>query len=60
MEEVISMSDATNKEKGISALQKALKAKNVNVDAKILKEAVTEAHKAATVGCEGCANGCHW
>lgn len=54
------MSDATNKEKGISALQKALKAKNVNVDAKILKEAVTEAHKAATVGCEGCANGWHW
>ncbi len=54
------MSDATNKEKGISALQKALKAKNVNVDAKVLKEAVAEAHKAAIVGCDGCANGWHW
>ena len=60
VKEVKTMSDATNKEKGISALQKALKAKNVNVDAKVLKEAVTEAHKAAIVGCDSCANGWHW
>ncbi len=52
--------DAVNQEKGIAALQKALKAKDVNVDAKVLKEAVAEAHKAAIVGCEGCANGWHW
>lgn len=52
--------DRIHKEKGVSALQKALKAKNVNIDAKDLKDAVSEAHKAAIVGCEGCANGWHW
>ncbi len=54
------VSEKVNTEKGISALQKALKAKNVNVDAKVLKDAVAEAHKAAIVGCEQCANGWHW
>ncbi|MCX9012981.1 MAG: hypothetical protein OIN66_17915 [Candidatus Methanoperedens sp.] len=54
------MSEEKNVDKGISALQKALKDKNVKVDAKVLKEAVAEAHKAAIVGCEGCANGWHW
>lgn len=52
--------DMVNTEKGISALQKALKAKKVTVDAKVLKDAVAEAHKAAIVGCEQCANGWHW
>ncbi len=54
------ISEKANTEKGVSALQKALKAKNVNVDAKVLKDAVAEAHKAAIVGCEQCANGWHW
>ncbi len=54
------VSEKVNTEKGLSALQKALKAKNVNVDAKVLKDAVAEAHKAAIVGCEQCANGWHW
>ncbi|MFZ3060480.1 MAG: hypothetical protein WA102_12195 [Candidatus Methanoperedens sp.] len=54
------ISEKVNLEKGISALQKALKAKNVNVDAKDLKAAVAEAHKAAIVGCDSCANGWHW
>ncbi len=54
------ISEKANTEKGVSALQKALKAKNVNVDAKVLKDAVAEAHKAAIVGCDQCANGWHW
>ncbi len=52
--------EMANTEKGVAALQKALKAKNVKVDAKVLKDAVAEAHKAAIVGCEQCANGWHW
>lgn len=47
-------------EKGLPALQKALEAKHVKVDAKTLKDAVDEAHKAMIVGCDGCANGWHW
>ncbi len=52
--------DMVNTEKGLSALQKALEKKNVKVDAKVLKDAVAEAHKAAVLGCEQCANGWHW
>lgn len=52
--------DVANTAKGLSALQKALEKKNVKVDAKVLKEAVAEAHKAAILGCEQCANGWHW
>ncbi len=49
-----------NTEKGVSALQKALKAKKVNVDAKVLKDAVAAAHKDIVADCEQCANGWHW
>ncbi len=49
-----------NTEKGVSALKKALAAKNVKVDETVLKDAVAEAHKAAIAGCEQCANGWHW
>ncbi|MCZ7381590.1 MAG: hypothetical protein O8C64_08510 [Candidatus Methanoperedens sp.] len=52
--------DKANTEKGISALQKALKAKNVTVDAKDLKDAVAAAHKAVVEDCSSCANGWHW
>jgi hypothetical protein len=63
--EVTTMSEAkisekANTEKGISALQKALKAKNVTVDAKDLKDAVAAAHKAIVEECSSCANGWHW
>lgn len=54
------ISEKAKTEKGLSALQKALKARNVNVDAKDLKDAVAEAHKAVVVGCDSCANGWHW
>lgn len=54
------ISEKANTEKGLSALQKALKARKVNVDAKDLKDAVAEAHKAVVVGCDSCANGWHW
>ncbi len=54
------MSEEKNFSKGLSALQKALEKKNVKVDAKVLKDAVAEAHKATIVGCDGCANGWHW
>jgi len=52
--------DAANAEKGLSALQKALAAKNVKVDAQTLKGAVEEAHKAVVADCTSCANGWHW
>ncbi len=45
---------------GVSALQKALEAKNVKVDAQTLKAAVEEAHKAILKDCQQCANGWHW
>lgn len=54
------ISEKAKTEKGLSALQKALKARNVTVDAKDLKDAVAEAHKAVVVGCDSCANGWHW
>jgi hypothetical protein len=46
--------------KGISALQKALEAKNVKVDSATLSAAVEEAHKAILKDCSSCANGWHW
>jgi hypothetical protein len=46
--------------KGVSALQKALEAKNVKVDAQTLKAAVEEAHNAIVKDCQQCANGWHW
>lgn len=46
--------------KGVSALQKALEAKNVKVDPQILHDAVEEAHKAILADCSSCANGWHW
>ncbi len=52
--------DVANTEKGVSALQKALKAKKVNVDAKVLKDAVAAAHKDIVGDCSGCAYGWHW
>lgn len=46
--------------KGVSALQKALEAKNVKVDPQILHDAVEEAHKAILEECTSCAHGWHW
>ena len=57
------MKNTTDKElagKGVSALQKALEAKNVKVDAKTLQAAVEEAHKSIVKDCQQCANGWHW
>ncbi|MDD3041603.1 MAG: hypothetical protein PHV51_01635 [Methanosarcinaceae archaeon] len=52
--------DSVTAENGYSALQKALEARDVKVDAQILKDALEEAHKAVVMDCEQCANGWHW
>jgi hypothetical protein len=55
------MSDKDNLNKGIQALKTAMEARGVKVDAKILADAVQEAHKAiVATDCDGCANGWHW
>lgn len=52
--------EIVNKEKGLSALQKALEAKNVKVDVQTLEDAVEKAHQDILTECESCANGWHW
>jgi hypothetical protein len=46
--------------KGTLALHEALAKKGLKISEKELEEAVKAAHKAATVGCDSCANGWSW